>query len=120
MVTAGQAEARSYDEWVKEELSNAAVAFVALEAGRVVGYATLQTCGEETSRLGHGFTGVRPEYRQRGIATALGAAQLAWASERGYEELTTTTGVTNTALRAQKAKLGYDERPGPILVRGAV
>jgi hypothetical protein len=48
------------------------------------------------------------------------AAQLAWASERGYEELTTTTGVTNTALRAQKAKLGYEEKPGPILVRGAV
>ena len=42
MVTAGQAEARPYDEWVKQELANAAVAFVALEDGRVAGYATLQ------------------------------------------------------------------------------
>ena len=74
----------------------------------------------EPKRLEHGFTGVRPEYRRRGIATALGDAQLAWAAERGFEELTTTTGATNAALRAQKAKLGYEERPGPILVRGPV
>jgi len=120
MVTAGQAEARPYEEWVKQELVNAAVAFVAVEDGRVVGYATLQTLGEQPSRLEHGFTGVRPEYRRRGIATALGDAQLAWAAERGFEELITTTGVTNAALRAQKAKLGYEERPGSILVRGPV
>ncbi len=78
-----------------------------LEDGRVAGYATLQTLGEQPNRLEHGFTGVRPEYRRRGIATALGDAQLAWAAERGFEELITTTGVTNAALRAQKAKLGY-------------
>ena len=119
MVTAGQAEARPYDEWMKEELANAAVVFVAIEDGCVAGYATLQL-GAEPKRLEHGFTGVRPEYRRRGIATALGDAQLAWAAERGFEELTTTTGVTNAALRAQKAKLGYEERPGPILVRGPV
>ena len=29
-------------------------------------------------------------------------------------------GVTNAVLRAQKAKLGYEERPGPIVVRGPV
>ena len=120
MVTAGQAKARPYDEWVKQELANAAVVFVAFEDGRVAGYATLQTLGEQPNRLEHGFTGVRPEYRRRGIATALGDAQLAWAAERGFEELITTTGVTNAALRAQKAKLGYEERPGPILVRGPV
>jgi mycothiol synthase len=120
MVTAGEAEARPYEEWVQEELSNAAVGFAAFEDGRIVGYATLQAHGDEATRLEHGFTGVLPAYRRRGIATALGDAQLAWAAERGYEQLTTTTGVTNTALRAQKAKLGYDEKPGPIVVRGNV
>ena len=55
-----------------------------------------------------------------GFATALGRAQIAWAAERGYAELVTTTGVSNTALRRQKAKLGYVERAGPILVRGRV
>ena len=120
MVTAGQAEARPYDDWVEQELDDAAAAFVALEAGRVVGYATLQRLGDDSTRLEHGFTGVLPESRRRGIATALGDAQIAWASGRGYEELFTTTGVTNTGLRRQKAKLGYIEEAGPILVRGPV
>lgn len=120
MATAGKAEARAYEDWVKLELDDAAAAFVALVEGRVVGYATLQRLGDEPSRLEHGFTGVLPEYRRRGIATALGDAQIAWAAARGYEELFTTTGVTNTGLRRQKAKLGYEERPGPILVRGPV
>jgi GNAT superfamily N-acetyltransferase len=120
MVTAGQAEARPYEEWVKQELDDAAVVFGALVEGRVVGYATLQPLGDDPTRLEHGFTGVHPEYRRRGIATALGDAQLAWAAARGYEELFTTTGVTNTGLRRQKSKLGYVEEAGPVLVRGPV
>jgi GNAT superfamily N-acetyltransferase len=119
MPTAGAAEARSFESWVEQELADAAAAFVAVEHGAVVGYATLQPLADP-SRLEHGFTGVLPEHRRRGFATALGRAQIAWATKRGYEELVTTTGVSNTALRRQKAKLGYVERDGPVLVRGAV
>jgi len=119
MPTAGAAQARSFEIWVEQELTPAIAAFVVVERGTVVGYATLEATGEP-STLEHGFTGVLPEHRRRGFATALGRAQIAWASERGYEELVTTTGVSNTALRRQKAKLGYVERDGPILVRGAV
>ena len=119
MPTAGETGARPFERWVQEELSGP-VAFVAVEDGVVVGYATLQPLGDDPSRLEHGFTGVLPEYRRRGIATALGESQIAWAARHGYEELTTTTGVTNVALRRQKAKLGYEERNGPILVRGPV
>ena len=82
MVTAGQAEARPYEDWVEQELDDAAVAFVALEEGRVVGYATLQRLGDDHTRLEHGFTGVLPECRRRGIATALGDAQIEWAAGR--------------------------------------
>jgi len=119
MVTAGDAEARPYDAWVEQELLGP-IGFVAIEDGAVVGYATLQNLGDDSRRLEHGFTGVLPAYRQRGIATALGEAQIAWAAAHGYEELFTTTGVTNAALRRQKAKLGYAEGPGPVLVRGPV
>jgi mycothiol synthase len=119
MPTAGAAEARSFENWVEQELADAVGAVVALERGSVVGYATLQPMADP-ARLEHGFTGVLPEHRRRGFATALGRAQIAWAAEHGYEELVTTTGVSNTALRRQKAKLGYVERDGPILVRGPV
>jgi mycothiol synthase len=119
MPTAGPAEARSFESWVTQELAEALVAFVALQGGTVAGYATLQPTADP-ARLEHGFTGVLPEQRRRGFATALGRAQIAWAAARGYEELVTVTGVSNTALRRQKAKLGYVERDGPILVRGPV
>ena len=68
--------------------SQCAAAFVALERRTVVGYATLQPMADPT-RLEHGFTGVLPERRRRGLATALGRAQIAWAAEHGYEELVT-------------------------------
>jgi len=119
MPTAGPAEARSFENWVEQELADAVAAFVAVEGGTVVGYATLQPMADP-ARLEHGFTGVLPEHRRRGFATALGSAQIAWAAEHGYEELVTTTGVSNTGLRRQKVKLGYVERDGPIVVRGAV
>ena len=119
MPTAGAAEARAFDQWVEQELADAAVAHVALEDGEVVGYATLQTMSDPT-RLEHGFTGVLPEHRRRGLATSLGRAQIAWAAEHGYKELVTTTGVSNTGLRRQKARLGYSEVDGPVLVRGPV
>ena len=54
------------------------------------------------------------------VADAFPAQAARLAAEHGYEELVTTTGVTNTALRRQKSKLGYVESEGPILVRGAV
>jgi GNAT superfamily N-acetyltransferase len=119
MPTAGAAAAGPFEEWREQELGAAIAAFVVLERGAVAGYATLQPTSAP-SRLEHGFTGVLPEHRRRGLATALGQAQIAWAAEHGYEELVTTTGVTNTALRRQKSKLGYLESEGPILVRGAV
>lgn len=119
MVTAGAAQARGFDEWAGD-IRSAAVAFVALHFGSVVGYATLHPLGDDTARLEHGFTGVLPEHRRRGFAAALGRAQIAWAAAQGYEELVTTTGVTNTGLRRQKAKLGYVEFDGPVLVRGPV
>ena len=72
------------------------------------------------TRLEHGVTGVLPTHRRRGFATALGQAQIAWAAARGYQELVTTTGVSNAGLRRQKAKLGYGELEGPVLVRGPV
>jgi len=119
MPTAGEPEAQAFDDWVENELAGVA-AFVALEDGRVVGYTTLEPIGDDPTRLEHGFTGVLPTHRRRGFATALGQAHIAWAAARGYQELVTTTGVSNAGLRRQKAKLGYGELEGPVLVRGPV
>jgi GNAT superfamily N-acetyltransferase len=110
------ARARPYDEWEREEL-HGAVAFVALDGDRVVGYATLQELKAQPHRLEHGMTAVLRSHRGRGLAQALKRAEIAWAAGRGYLELVTYTQEGNDAMRAVNRKLGYLERPSAIQVR---
>ena len=60
-------------------------------ARTVVGYATLQPTGRRRRGSSTASPACCRERRRRGFATALGRAQIAWAAERGYEELVTTT-----------------------------
>lgn len=70
-------------------------AIVAEQRGRLVGF---------TSDLG---TGVHPDFRRRGIATALEVAAIDTAIARGETTLTSATG--NAAMLALDSKLGYRE-----------
>jgi GNAT superfamily N-acetyltransferase len=112
-------EARPYGEWVADELAGP-VAFAALDADRVVGYAVLFDQPAVPHRLEHGLTAVLRSHRGRGIATALQQAEIAWASAHGYRELVTTTHELNAPMRAVKPKLGYVERATTVEVRGEV
>jgi RimJ/RimL family protein N-acetyltransferase len=68
----------------------------------------------------HGLTSVAASHRNRGIATALKQAQIAWASRSGYRELMTSTQADNAPMRAVNDKLGYEPRPAWIRVEGAL
>ncbi|HEY7732182.1 MAG TPA: GNAT family N-acetyltransferase, partial [Gaiellaceae bacterium] len=68
----------------------------------------------------HGITVVAPTHRNRGIATALKQAQIAWAARHGYRELMTFTQDRNDAMQAVNAKLGYDPRPAWIRLEAPV
>jgi mycothiol synthase len=103
-----------FDEWLEEEVPGP-VTFVALDQGRVVGYAALFDRIEGLAE--HGLTAVLRSHRGRGIATALKQAQLRWAAEHGYSELTTWTQDGNAAMQAVNVKLGYRPRPAVINVR---
>jgi mycothiol synthase len=106
-----------YDEWLEEEVPGP-VTFVALDQGRVVGYAALLDRVEGLAE--HGLTAVHRSHRGRGIATALKQALLRWASEHGYRELATWTQDGNAAMQAVNLKLGYRARPAVIDVRRRV
>ncbi len=56
-----------------------------------------------------GFTGVLPEYRQRGIATALKLRVIAYAKSYGYNSLWTNS--DNPAMCALNKKLGFQSGP---------
>jgi mycothiol synthase len=107
-------QAPPYDVWLEEEIPGP-VTFVALDQGRVIGYAALFDRVEGLAE--HGLTAVLQSHRGSGIATALKRAQLRWASEHGYRELATWTQDGNAAMQAVNLKLGYRPRPAVINVR---
>ena len=107
--------ARPFERW-RELIERHAATFVALDDGRVVGYATLEHLHGTPHRLEHGLTAVLRSHRGRGIATKLKQAEIAWAAENGYRELITFTDTTNVPMRRVNVKLGYAETLGPIVV----
>lgn len=107
--------AEPFECW-HERISGHAVTFVALDGGRVVGYATLEHLHAQPHRLEHGLTAVLRSHRGRGVATRLKRAQIAWAAGQRYTELITATDTTNVPMRRVNVKLGYAERLGSIVV----
>ena len=91
---------------------------VALEDGRIVGFATLTPFGLVEDTLEHELTAVLRSHRRRGIGSALKRAQIAWAAANGYRRLITWTQSENAAMRSLNLSLGYVERPDTISVKG--
>jgi GNAT superfamily N-acetyltransferase len=110
------AAAPPYEEWLERELGSSPVAFVALDADAVVGYARL--CELSDTRLENGLTAVRHSHRRRGLALALKRAQIAWAAEHGYDEIRTSTVAGNDAMRGVNERLGYRPVSEEIVVEG--
>jgi GNAT superfamily N-acetyltransferase len=99
---------------VRRELS-----FVALSADEVVGYAIL---GEDEPGVGeHWMTGVRRDWRGRGLGRALKATQVVAAQRAGLRELRTHFESVNAPMRHICEHLGYRPRltwlhlTGPLL-----
>lgn len=112
------AAAPPYEEWLERESDSSPVAFVALDGEVVVGYARL--CELSDTRLENGLTAVRHSHRRRGLALALKRAQIAWAAERGYREIITSTVAGNEAMRGVNERLGYRPLKEEIVVEGPV
>jgi len=81
---------------------------VALQEGRVVGYAILGRHSADTAD--HWMTGVARSARGRGIASAMKRAQIASAKAAGWSFLRTQNDLGNVAMRAVNEKLGYERR----------
>jgi mycothiol synthase len=95
------------------------LSFVALEDGRVVGYAILGRHNEDTAE--HWMTGVARSARGRGVALALKQAQIAAARDAGWKSLRTLNDLGNASMRRVNEKLGYERKSewvhlgGPLL-----
>jgi GNAT superfamily N-acetyltransferase len=90
---------------------------VALAGAEVVGWASM---GLPAARPGvgyHNMTGVRRAWRGRGVAGALKRATIAWAVDRGLDELETENDEANAPMRAINRRLGYRPLPDRVLMR---
>jgi GNAT superfamily N-acetyltransferase len=118
------AEVASYEEWLAMDMQGAGdrpeATFVALSDGEVVAYAKLSLSRARPTVAMHDMTGVRRDWRGRGIARALKAAEIAWALENGYERLETQNEERNEPIRRLNERYGYVVEPGSVTVRGPV
>jgi mycothiol synthase len=114
----------SFDRWVEEDATGPDVlpggTLVALDGGSVVGFAGLLRRSADPHLAEHGLTSVAASHRNRGIATALKRAQIAWAARHGYRELMTSTQAANAPMRAVTDKLGYEPRPAWIRMEASL
>ena len=94
---------RHLDPLVLRELS-----FAAIAGDEVVGFAIL---GKDVPGIGgHWMTGVKRDWRGRGIAQALKQQQIAAAKAAGLERLRTQNDLANAPMRRVNEKLGYRPR----------
>ena len=112
----------SYEDWFAHDMQGSGdlpeATFVALAGTEVAGYAKFSLTSAQPSVAFHDITGVRRAWRGRGVAGALKRAQIAWAKQRGYEQLMTNNEMRNEPIRRLNARLGYGEAPGRIFMRG--
>lgn len=92
--------------------------FVALAGDEVVGYAQLGWDDRSGGSAYHLMLATRRAWRGRGVASALKAAQIAWAVENGLTELRTANEDRNLAARAVNAKHPYEPMPDGLILSG--
>jgi GNAT superfamily N-acetyltransferase len=94
--------------------------FLAVHGNDVIGYGQLGWEDRAAGIADHEMLAVRRSWRGRGIASALKAAQIAWALDNGLSELRTGNEERNLAARGVNAKFPYTPLPDQLLYRGPV
>jgi GNAT superfamily N-acetyltransferase len=107
---------QTFEEWrsfaIERPSRDLDLTLLALADGEVVGVAYLEQEGF------HNLTGVRRDWRGRGVASALKRAQIAGAHARGMKRLVTESQHENVPMRRLNEKLGYKPTIASIVYQG--
>ena len=108
----------SFEQWKAFELKNPSLLaegyVIAKDGARYVGLSTVWRLDREPRGLVQGNTGVRREYRGRGIAVALKLKVVDFARQNGYEKVKTWNASNNAPMLAVNTKLGFKRGVGWI------
>lgn len=98
----------TFEQWRERHFGPGAIrelSFVALEDGKVIGYAIMGRHDAEIA--GHWMTGVARSARGRGVALALKQTQAVAAKAGGWKSLRAQNDLGNAPMRRVNEKLGY-------------
>jgi GNAT superfamily N-acetyltransferase len=96
------------EDWEREWIDMPEATFLALAGpDEIVGLASLHLDQDVPDRAEQGFTGVRADWRGRGIASTLKRMTLWWAAEHGLREIYTWTQTGNENMRRLNEHLGF-------------
>ena len=109
-----------YDQWWNLVKNNPRILphgyFIAKHRGKFVGMSNVMKNENAPRMLSQDDTGVRREYRGKGIATALKLKVIEFALENGYETIETRNDSDNVAMLAVNNKLGFKRHVAWILL----
>ncbi len=88
--------------------------YIAVDGDRYVGTSALWKSQGNPKELYTGLTGVRREYRRRGVALALKLKTIAFAKAQGYQVIKTWNESNNRAMLSINEQLGYIKQPAWI------
>ena len=82
--------------------------FIAKRGDEYVGVSDVSLFEAVPGGLTQGFTGVKSEYRRRGLATALRVREILYAQSHGYQIIQASDKPEQIAIRALNEKLGFE------------
>lgn len=94
--------------WLKMPYVIPDACFIAKKGDRYVGLGDVNSFQALPGGLTHGFTGVLPEYRRQGVATALKLSAIQYAKQHNYKLLQSFNRSSQPAAVSLNQKLGFE------------